>query len=161
MPVSWFDCPGSDRRSDSVRAFQRLWNTNNPCARGSRRGAKAPSITRAPRRGQRRRFPAARAVCSHRPVRAALALSLVLLSAGASAQTVSSVAAQRRCSTAGVEGVSRQLVDTQICMFPGVFVNVTPRAGISVSESRLFTLAQREAALAVVAASPSCCSSPR
>ncbi len=25
-----FDCPGTDRRADSVRAFQRLWNANNP-----------------------------------------------------------------------------------------------------------------------------------
>lgn len=25
-----FDCPGSDQRNDSVRAFQRLWNVNNP-----------------------------------------------------------------------------------------------------------------------------------
>lgn len=75
-------------------------------------------------------------------MRASLPLCLVLVGASASAQTVAGVAAQRRCSTAGVEAISRQLVETQICLFPGVFVNVTPRAGISVSESRLFTLAQ-------------------
>ena len=75
-------------------------------------------------------------------MRTRLSLSLLLLGATASAQTVSGVAAQGRCSTAGVEAVSRQLVETQICLFPSVFVNVTPRTGISVSESRLFTLAQ-------------------
>ncbi|MFO0628563.1 MAG: M15 family metallopeptidase [Polyangiales bacterium] len=75
-------------------------------------------------------------------MRGRLSLSLMLFSAAASAQTVAGVAAQGRCSTAGVEAVSRQLVETQICLFPSVFVNVTPRTGISVSESRLFTLAQ-------------------
>lgn len=28
-----FDCPGTDRRSDAVLAFQRLWNVNNPSDR--------------------------------------------------------------------------------------------------------------------------------
>jgi len=74
--------------------------------------------------------------------RVALALSLVALAPAVSAQTVATVAARRQCSTAGVVGVSRQLVDTQICMFPGVFVNATPRAGVTLSESRIFSLAQ-------------------
>ncbi|MEZ4391123.1 MAG: M15 family metallopeptidase [Polyangiales bacterium] len=75
-------------------------------------------------------------------MRAALTLALALAASSASAQTVANIAAQRRCSTANVVGISRQLVDTQLCMFPGMFVNVAPHAGISLSESRLFTLAQ-------------------
>lgn len=75
-------------------------------------------------------------------MRAPLVIALTLTAPIASAQTVAGVAAQRRCSTAGVEAVSRQLVDTQLCMFPGMFVNVAPHAGITLSETRLFTLAQ-------------------
>lgn len=75
-----------------------------------------------------------------RPI--ALTLTLLAASSAASAQTVASVAARRECSTAGVVGISRQLVDTQLCMFPGAFVNAAPRAGINLSSSRLFTLAQ-------------------
>jgi MYXO-CTERM domain-containing protein len=75
-----------------------------------------------------------------RPI--ALTLTLLAASSAASAQTVANVAARGQCSTAGVVGVSRQLVDTQLCMFPGAFVNAAPHAGINLSDSRLFTLAQ-------------------
>ena len=76
-------------------------------------------------------------------------LALALAGHAAHAQTVASVAARRQCSTAGVVGISRQLVETQICMFPGVFVNATPRAGITLSESRIFSLMQASARTAL------------
>ena len=75
-----------------------------------------------------------------RPI--ALTLTLLAASPAASAQTVAAVAARHQCSTAGVVGISRQLVDTQLCMYPGAFVNAAPHAGINLSDSRLFTLAQ-------------------
>lgn len=74
--------------------------------------------------------------------RVPLLLSLLAAAPLAPAQTVANVAARRECSTAGVVGISRQLVDTQICMFPGVFVNAAPHAGVTLSESRIFSLAQ-------------------
>lgn len=74
-----------------------------------------------------------------------LALTLLALPPVASAQTVATVAARRECSTAGVVGISRQLVETQTCMFPGVFVNAAPHTGINLSSSRIFSLAQSSA----------------
>ncbi len=38
-----FDCPGSDRRSDAIRAFQRLWNANHPGDRISEDGVYGPA----------------------------------------------------------------------------------------------------------------------
>lgn len=38
-----FDCPGTDRRSDSVRAFQRLWNVNHPGDRIAEDGVYGPA----------------------------------------------------------------------------------------------------------------------
>lgn len=80
-------------------------------------------------------------------MRRPIALSLALLTAGSAAyaQTVATIAARRECSTAGVVGISRQLVDTQICMFPGAFVNAAPHSGINLSSSRVFSLAQASA----------------
>lgn len=37
-----FDCPGSDKRTDAVRAFQRLWNVNHPGDRISEDGVYGP-----------------------------------------------------------------------------------------------------------------------
>ena len=87
-------------------------------------------------------------------MRRALPLTLALLSAAsvASAQTVATVAARRQCSTAGVVGLSRQLVETQLCLYPGVFVNAAPHAGITLSDARLFSLAQASARDALWAA---------
>jgi MYXO-CTERM domain-containing protein len=85
-------------------------------------------------------------------VRRALPIALCLVTSQAAAQTVANVAAQGRCSTAGVERVSRQLVETQICLYPSVFVNVTPHPGITLSEARLFSLAQASARDALWAA---------
>jgi MYXO-CTERM domain-containing protein len=83
---------------------------------------------------------------------AALTLTLLAAASAASAQTVATVAARRQCSTAGVEGLSRQLVETQICRFPGVFVNAAPHPGINLSSSRVFSLAQASARDALWAA---------
>lgn len=85
-------------------------------------------------------------------MRLAPSLALLALSTAASAQTVANVAARGQCSSAGVVGISRQLVDTQLCMFPGVFVNAAPHTGITLSESRLFPLAQASARDALWAA---------
>ncbi|MDB4930156.1 MAG: hypothetical protein JWM10_2640 [Myxococcaceae bacterium] len=82
----------------------------------------------------------------------ALALIALAAPAAATAQTVATIAAQRQCSTANVVGLSRQLVDTQVCMFPGVFVNATPHAGVNLSSSRIFSLAQSSARDALWAA---------
>jgi MYXO-CTERM domain-containing protein len=82
----------------------------------------------------------------------AFALTVLAASTAASAQTVATIAAQRQCSTAGVVGLSRQLVDTQVCLYPGVFVDVVPHAGISLSSSRIFPLAQASARDALWAA---------
>ncbi|MBO6934913.1 MAG: VCBS repeat-containing protein [Deltaproteobacteria bacterium] len=57
----------------------------------------------------------------------ALALSI---SAPASAQTVQTIANQNRCSTSGVTGLSNQLAETQMCMFPGRFVRFAPHSGV-------------------------------
>ncbi len=75
----------------------------------------------------------------------AIALSLFASASATSAQSVATVAARGQCSTAGVVGISRQLVDTQVCMFPGVFVSAAPHAGITLSEARIFSLAQASA----------------
>ncbi len=88
-------------------------------------------------------------------MRRPLALGLSLLASSASAQTVATVAARGQCSTAGVVGISRQLVDTQTCLFPGAFVSVVPRAGITLNESRLFAFAQNSTRNAMWAAAGS------
>jgi MYXO-CTERM domain-containing protein len=75
-------------------------------------------------------------------VQRSLVLAVVLGASTASAQTVATVAARGQCSTAGVEALSRQLVETQSCLLPGAFVSVTPRANITLSASRLFPFAQ-------------------
>lgn len=50
-----FDCPGRDRRADSVRAFQRLWNLNHPDDRIAENGdygsSTAQRVARSPARG--------------------------------------------------------------------------------------------------------------
>ena len=50
-----YDCPGRDKRSDTIRAFQRLWNINNPSDRISEDGAYGPAtesrLARSPARG--------------------------------------------------------------------------------------------------------------
>ena len=56
------------------------------------------------------------------------------------AQTVAQIAARGACSTDGVVGISNQLVRTQLCMFPGVFVSAAPHAGVTLTSSRIHAL---------------------
>lgn len=78
-----FDCPGADRRSDSVRTFQRLWNVNNPSDRLTEDGAYGPMtesrLGRAPAAGF------ARNGCDTTPPTPALAATLVRVSCPAEA----------------------------------------------------------------------------
>jgi hypothetical protein len=87
-----------------------------------------------------------------RPWIAALAALLCAVPAGA--QTVSSVARASGCSTAGVRPLSAQLVATQICMRPSLFVRVSGR-GISYSSSSVHPLMTDPARDAIVRAAAS------
>ncbi len=58
----------------------------------------------------------------------------------AAAQTVANIAARGQCSTAGVEGISSQMVNTQICMRPTIFVRATPHANVTLTSSRIHPL---------------------
>jgi hypothetical protein len=73
------------------------------------------------------------------PAVTATTLSFVLAIAPSvsRAQTVAQIAAQGACSTAGVEGLSNQLVDTQMCLMPGAFVPITPHANVTLTASRI------------------------
>lgn len=82
----------------------------------------------------------------------ALALTLLASPAAARAQTVASIAARGACSTAGVEGISAQLAETQMCMRPGFFVEFAPHAGITLSSSRIHPFLQASARDALWAA---------
>lgn len=85
-----------------------------------------------------------------------VALSLALVVAPvAHAQTVDDVAARGACSTSGIEGLSAQLVEAQMCAEPGAFVEFAPRAGISLTSSRIHPYLQRSARDAVWAAASS------
>jgi hypothetical protein len=78
-----------------------------------------------------------------------LVLSLLLGAAPAAAQTVRDIANRGACSTAGLEGISQQLADSQGCMRPGQFVRFAPHAGISLSGSRVHPYLQASARDAV------------
>jgi len=67
----------------------------------------------------------------------------------ARAQTVADIAARGACSTAGLEGISRQLADSQTCMRPGQFVRFAPHPGITLSSSRVHPYLQASARDAV------------
>ncbi len=88
---------------------------------------------------------------------ATLAMLLVALASppSARAQLVRDIAARRVCSTAGIEGISAQLVSTQICMRPTVFVRVTPHANVTLTSSRVHPLMSASARSAIWAASGS------
>ena len=72
----------------------------------------------------------------------------------ASAQTVDSVVASHSggCTTAGFEGLSEQLVRSHLCAFPGTVADFMPHAGISLTSSRVHTLATAETVAALHAA---------
>ncbi len=67
------------------------------------------------------------------------------LASGVHAQTVADIAARGACSTAGLEGISRQLADSQTCMRPGQFVRFAPHPRISLSSSRVHPYLQASA----------------
>ncbi|MEZ4410763.1 MAG: hypothetical protein R3A52_30425 [Polyangiales bacterium] len=72
---------------------------------------------------------------------AVLSAALTLGAASpAGAQTVASVASRGVCSTSGIEGLSSQLVATQICMRPTLFVRAAPHAGVNLTSSRIHPL---------------------
>ncbi len=73
------------------------------------------------------------------------------LAGGAEAQTVGQVAARGACTTAGVEGISRQLVQTQICMRPSTFVEVRS-SRVRRTSSRVHMLMTRPARSALLSA---------
>jgi len=78
------------------------------------------------------------------PALVALTATLVV-SAPASAQTVRDISARGACSTAGVEGISRQLAEAQMCIRPGAFVRFAPHPGITLTSSRVHPYAQATA----------------
>ncbi len=88
-------------------------------------------------------------------MRTSIGLLLLLVAAPAHAQTVQTVAGRGACSTAGVEGISRQLAEEQMCLRPGGFVRFTPHPNISLSSSRVHPYAQASAANAIRAAADS------
>jgi MYXO-CTERM domain-containing protein len=79
-----------------------------------------------------------------------LALVVALAAAPvAHAQTVADIAARGACSTAGVEGLSDQLVEAQMCADPSAFVEFAPHAGITLTSARIHPYLQRTARDAV------------
>ena len=76
---------------------------------------------------------------------ALLLATLAALAAPASAQSVRDIARRGACSTSGVEGISRQLADAQMCIRPGAFVRFAPHPGITLSSSRIHPYAQASA----------------
>jgi hypothetical protein len=95
---------------------------------------------------------AARAAIAGQPLRAAapvrssilwtLAALAALGATPARAQTVDDVVASHRggCTTAGVEGLSEQLVRAHLCMYPGSVTTFTPYPGITLTSSRVHPL---------------------
>lgn len=67
------------------------------------------------------------------------------LASTAGAQTVADIAARGACSTAGVEALSQQLAETQMCIRPGAFVRFAPHPGITLSSSRVHPYLQATA----------------
>lgn len=76
-----------------------------------------------------------------------LAFALVLSSVSVSvrAQTVRDLANRGTCSTAGLEGISRQLAEAQMCLRPGAFVRFAPAAGITLQTTRVHPYLQASA----------------
>ncbi len=72
-------------------------------------------------------------------------LALFTVTGAVAAQTVAQEAARGMCSTAGVTGLSQQLVETQQCLYPGDLVDVTPHAGVTLTASRLYPYLQSSA----------------
>lgn len=82
-------------------------------------------------------------------------LSLTLLAfalpLAARAQTVDDIVARNRggCTTAGVEGLSSQLVESHLCAFPGSVARFTPHPNIHLTSSRVHPLGTSETVAAI------------
>ncbi|MCB9614054.1 MAG: D-alanyl-D-alanine carboxypeptidase family protein [Sandaracinus sp.] len=63
----------------------------------------------------------------------------------ARAQTVRDLANRGACSTAGLDGISAQLAEAQMCLRPGAFVRFAPAPGITLSSSRIHPFLQASA----------------
>ncbi|MBX3249071.1 MAG: carboxypeptidase regulatory-like domain-containing protein [Myxococcales bacterium] len=74
-----------------------------------------------------------------------LAFLLASIGSRGSAQTVRDIANRGTCSTAGIEGLSRQLAEAQMCLRPGAFVRFAPHPNITLSSSRVHPYAQATA----------------
>lgn len=82
---------------------------------------------------------------------------LWLCTSAAHAQTVDAVVASHRggCTTAGVEGLSEQLVRSHLCAFPGAVSEFAPHPNIELTSSRVHPLGTAETVRAVRAAADS------
>lgn len=76
---------------------------------------------------------------------ATLLLGVGPLVSSSTAQTVRDIAGRGACSTAGVEAISRQLAEAQMCIRPGAFVRFAPHPGITLTSSRVHPFAQASA----------------
>lgn len=79
-------------------------------------------------------------------VAVALAFCALAASLSARAQTVDDVVRMHsgECTTAGVEGLSEQLVRTHLCMFPDLVTTFAPYPGIHLTSSRVHPLSSVE-----------------
>ncbi|MCA9627736.1 MAG: M15 family metallopeptidase [Myxococcales bacterium] len=78
--------------------------------------------------------------------------SLCAFALPAQAQTVADLAARGQCSTAGLDGISEQLAEAQMCLRPDAFVKFTPHAGVTLTSSRIHPYLQASARDALWAA---------
>lgn len=78
----------------------------------------------------------------------------LLVPATGLAQTVDAVVASHRggCTTAGVEGLSEQLVRSHLCAYPGTVAEFAPHPGITLTSSRVHALGTAETVAALHAA---------
>ncbi len=84
----------------------------------------------------------------YRPLLLALVLALPGL---ASAQTVNDVLSRHRggCTTAGVDGLSDQLVRSHLCAYPGSVAEFTPHPNITLTSSRVHPLGTTQTVAAI------------
>lgn len=82
-------------------------------------------------------------------------LTVLLAASVAEAQTVDGISDRGACSTSGVEGLSRQLAEEQMCLRPGGFVRFAPHPNITLSSGRVHPYAQAAAAMAIQTAASS------
>lgn len=109
-------------------------------------GWRAPSLDRSTGREDHETVSTGRSASSLWSVVLASALLVSVGAAPARAQTVDDVVARHRggCTTAGVEGLSEQLVRSHLCMFPGSVTTFAPHPGITLTSSRVHPLSSVE-----------------